>query len=321
MEAVIFAELLDKSGAVRERQRYTQFPVRIGRGYGNDLLLDDEFVAPNHGLIFLREDGRLEYRDLGSENGSLLAGRPVKQHTLLADQTLLLGRSRLRLRTAACAVPPARQLHRRDERLLHWQPGWAATLITPALLIASVGVLTYLHQFSDPQPSRALAKSISALGALLLWAGLWAVLGRLFVQRSAYRAHLVVAAASLLLLEALDLLSDPLTPVLHVLPGADSLLTLLVLAPVLFGIVLELQLATHLQRRQAVVRVLGVCAALMVVGGVAEYTSSREFDPSPDVRTAVQALPNDLVPATTPAAFFKDAKDLRKQALDALKVE
>jgi len=315
MEAVIIAELLDKAGRVRERHHFNQFPLRIGRGYGNDLILDDDYVAPNHGVIWRGEDGSLEYRDLGSQNGTLQAGKVVRQQRLVADQTLVLGTTRLRLRTPAFQVPPARHLRRGDDTLLHWQPGWPGTLAAALLLTTAVGSLAYLHQFNDPQPAKAVGEALSALVLLILWAGAWALLGRLFVQRSGFRAHVLVAALCVLLVESLALLLDPLAPVAQAIPGGGQVLQMLVLLPVLFGIITELRLATHLHRRQAALRVLGLCAAVALVAGVAEYAGSREYNPNPDLDMAVQALPDHWLPASTPAQFFKDARDL-KQAAD-----
>lgn len=315
METLIVAEVLDKSGQVRERHRFEQFPVRIGRGYGNALMLDDDYVAPNHGVIWRCDDGSLEYRDLGSQNGTLLAGKAVRLQRLGVDQTLVLGTTRLRLRTPAFAVPPARPLRRGDDTLLHWQPGWPGVLAAAAGLSALVGGLAYLHQFNDPQAAKAVGEGLSALVLLLLWAGGWALLGRLFVQRSAFRAHVLVAALGALLVETLDLLLDPLVPVAQAVPGGGQVLQMLVMLPALFAVITELRLATHLHRRQAALRVLGLCAAVAVVAGVAEYAGSKEYDPNPDLRMAVQSLPDHWLPASTPAQFFKDAREL-KQAAD-----
>jgi adenylate cyclase len=49
----------------------------IGRGRGNDLLLDDSRVSRNHALIRLLGEQRFYLVDLGSANGTFLNGRPV----------------------------------------------------------------------------------------------------------------------------------------------------------------------------------------------------------------------------------------------------
>ena len=59
-ETPCFVEVLDRSGALTARHRIIGLPVRIGRGYDNDVIVDDPFLAPQHFAIELRpEDGAL----------------------------------------------------------------------------------------------------------------------------------------------------------------------------------------------------------------------------------------------------------------------
>ncbi len=49
----------------------------LGRASSADLVLEDRFLSRNHSRIF-RQGGRLMIEDLGSRNGTLLNGRPVR---------------------------------------------------------------------------------------------------------------------------------------------------------------------------------------------------------------------------------------------------
>jgi hypothetical protein len=317
METLIVIERLDKAGAVLERRRFEQFPVSIGRGYGNHLLLDDVHVDASHGEIVLCDDGSLEYRDLGSANGSLLAGKPLRQYRLAADQTLLLGVTRLRLRTAACPVPPVQGLHRHEKQLLHWQPGWLLTL-TAALLFGLVsGLLNYLRDFNDPHMSRALGAGLFVLLPLALWAGVWSLVGRLFVSHTAFRAHLTIAATALLLITGLYLLLDPVSALLAGVPGIDDLALVIVLLPAFAGLVAHLRLATHMRQRAAVLRLLGGCAVIGLIAGINTYSSNQSYDSGLQIQTTVEPLPASWLPGATPTQFFDEARDLRQDALDS----
>ncbi|HEY1226492.1 MAG TPA: FHA domain-containing protein, partial [Ramlibacter sp.] len=68
-------ETLARNGDVLQRSRIDTLPIRIGRGYDNDLILDDDYVAASHALIELDPAGRLLLRDLGSRNGIVHRGR------------------------------------------------------------------------------------------------------------------------------------------------------------------------------------------------------------------------------------------------------
>lgn len=69
MDEVIFLEVLE-GDSVQARHRLERFPVNVGRGYGNDVILDDPKVSAEHLRIERREDGTLVLRDVGSQNGT-----------------------------------------------------------------------------------------------------------------------------------------------------------------------------------------------------------------------------------------------------------
>jgi type VI secretion system protein ImpI len=58
---------------------FTKFPVRIGRSSLNDLPLDFGFVSQFHAVVE-RNEQTLFLRDLGSRNGSMVAGQRVSPH-------------------------------------------------------------------------------------------------------------------------------------------------------------------------------------------------------------------------------------------------
>lgn len=317
MDALIVVEVLDKSGAVRERHRFTQFPVSIGRGYGNALIVDDEYVSAHHGEIVLEGESGLAYHDLGSENGSVLDGVRTTHQRLRADQTLRLGNARLRLRTADFVVAPAKKLAAEDERLLAWQPGWLLALGLAGALTALLGLLVYGLEFKDPHASVGVGVGLALLLVLGLWAGVWALVGRLFVQRTAFRVHLAVAAIWGLAAVLLSVLVDDVSLLGSYVPLLKTLFEVVVFVPALFGVAAHVRLATHLGRRQALLRTLGFFVAIAVVLGVSSYASDLSYHSKPDMDQDVQPLPPALLHGKTPAQFFEQARGLEKETQQA----
>ena len=82
----ILVELLDRAGSVIARHRFDQLPVRLGRAYDNDVIVDDPFVAPSHVQIERREDGVLIARDLGTRNGTHAVAKLRRSLTKGASQ-------------------------------------------------------------------------------------------------------------------------------------------------------------------------------------------------------------------------------------------
>ena len=79
--------------------------VSVGTAPSNDIALADPFVSAHH-LRLERRDGRWRVRDLGSTNGTLLAGLRVTEADVPAGAALLLGDVELVLETAPGGAPP-----------------------------------------------------------------------------------------------------------------------------------------------------------------------------------------------------------------------
>jgi hypothetical protein len=58
-------------------------PLRLGRARDNDVIVEDEFTSGHHARLFI-EAGKVWVEDLGSTNGTLLNGRPVRGRAALA---------------------------------------------------------------------------------------------------------------------------------------------------------------------------------------------------------------------------------------------
>jgi pSer/pThr/pTyr-binding forkhead associated (FHA) protein len=46
-------ETLARNGDVLQRSRVAALPIRLGRGYDNDFIIDDDYVAASHARIEL----------------------------------------------------------------------------------------------------------------------------------------------------------------------------------------------------------------------------------------------------------------------------
>ena len=69
---MIWVEILSRNHEIAARFRLPVAEARIGRGYTNDVIVDDPYVAPEHLRLFRDEAGQLVVEDLGSANGIYL---------------------------------------------------------------------------------------------------------------------------------------------------------------------------------------------------------------------------------------------------------
>ena len=102
-------KLVIKSGAGGAREFELKPGMNyVGRGFANDLKIEDPSVSSNHAQIIL--DGETAFiKDLGSTNGTFINGASVKEAALRAGETLRLGGVNLDFytETAVAAVVPA----------------------------------------------------------------------------------------------------------------------------------------------------------------------------------------------------------------------
>ncbi|MEM0953919.1 MAG: FHA domain-containing protein [Pseudomonadota bacterium] len=107
MELVL--ELLGTTNNVLERQRFNQSVIRIGRGFGNDLIVADEHADVDHAELYADADGQLWLRDLDSVNGTRRAKSRQRVNTEMVDSgdVFLIGRNKLRVYRHDHAMPPA----------------------------------------------------------------------------------------------------------------------------------------------------------------------------------------------------------------------
>lgn len=198
-----FIETLARNGDVLHRHRVDTLPIRIGRGYDNDTILDDAYVAPRHAQVEADGKGGLLLRDLGTRNGIVYRRKRVATLALDSDTVVRLGHTSLRVRAADCVVAA--------EALDRTKHGWEGILpgLAGTVLIALVALFTMW--LADTQPFRLfryLAALAYGIGAGLVWAGLWALGNRLFGRHARLGRHLFIFGCGVAVLMLFRLVSS-----------------------------------------------------------------------------------------------------------------
>lgn len=192
----VFIEILNPDGSVKNRHRCDNLPIKIGRAYNNDIILDDPHTAAHHALIERNQLDELVISDQGSINGISLNHQQEPYFVVDSNNTYRLGRTRIRVRTADYVVTPEQT----DETNHHWE-GWLPALV--AILIISVITLftTWVSDLNERNLSDYLQEIISMLLVALAWSGIWALLGRLFTGHPRFGRQLFITSCTLLAFE------------------------------------------------------------------------------------------------------------------------
>ncbi|MDB5958909.1 MAG: hypothetical protein JWP59_203 [Massilia sp.] len=187
MNAPYFIETLARNGDVLHRHRVDALPIRLGRGYDNDYIVDDDHCAARHAIVDHGEDGQLVLRDLGTRNGVVHRGKRSASVTLNGDTVVRLGHTSLRVRPADFPVPPE-QLDRTRHGWEGGVPGLVGMLLIGVTALCSV----WLNDTQPFQLIRYLQALAYGIGAALIWCGAWAFANRLFGRHARLGRHLFV---------------------------------------------------------------------------------------------------------------------------------
>jgi hypothetical protein len=182
-----FVELLARNGDVLQRLPVHALPIRIGRGYGNDVILDDDYAAPDHAVVEADAQGGLRLRDLGTKNGIVARGRRHQAIALDGDTVVRIGHTALRVRAADYPVPPERL----DRTFHRWEGA-----LPGAIGLGLAGAVALLGGWLGDTQYLEFVRYFAALAygmvAALLWGGVWAFANRLFGRHARLGRHLFV---------------------------------------------------------------------------------------------------------------------------------
>jgi cation transport ATPase len=314
---LMFVEVLERGGDVRLRVRILNFPFTIGRGYDNDLILDDPYVAAHHLSIERAEDGAVSAKDLASRNGLYLLDPPRQVQTVALDQDLRLriGHTQLRFRDAAFAVEPELEARPSKQTLRRGLTFQLILIATALLLFANV----YLATFDETQPVQMVATVLTLLLAAFAWAGTWSFFGKLATRHSNFYAHGINTLLGIAALSVIYEISGYLSFAL----SANTMESLsLVASAGVVGAMLyrHIRLVSRAPLRRVAATASLLAALLLGSVWLVDYSASLTYTSNFDYAPNLKAPAFRLVSPESPAKFLDEAGKLRKE-IDRLREE
>jgi hypothetical protein len=89
--------ILSLNGNVLREVALAKERIAIGRGPGNDIVLDNLAVSAEHAVIVTHDDDSF-LEDLNSTNGTQVNGQPIKKHFLQDEDVIEIAQYRVRYR-------------------------------------------------------------------------------------------------------------------------------------------------------------------------------------------------------------------------------
>jgi hypothetical protein len=304
-DKAFWIEILSRHGEVVQRHRIDADEARIGRAYDNQIILDDPHVGAHHARVVRQASGELIAEDLGSANGLFEdeSRQSVRRIVLSGDRPIKIGATRVRVRDANYAVVAERQFTQRSR-------GWQIVMALGVAVVALQLVATWLGQVGEPRLADYAGPVVALCSVAVVWAGMWAILARIFSGNVRFRRNLLVALSGLLVLMVLLEVSEY---------GAFALSRRELVTYRYAGLWLVLALFTFLHLRVIGVshlRLKASAVALIAVIGIAMQTLFNLRDRAAmDRQHFVRALKPPALRLARPeseSAFFAQAADLRK---------
>ena len=307
--AEVIVEIIDRNGVAVSRHCFNALPIRIGRGYGNDLIVPDPYVCAEHLRIDRDATGFL-VEDLGSKNGTRAHGRQIQdQRTYLASGEFVgIGGTRLRILAPSHPVPPALSLG-------FWsRPGGRAIfrILTWASLLPMMGVLLldeYFSSFAKVQPAKLLKEVIPPMLLALVWAGFWSLIGYSAKRQTRFHAQLLIASAFVVVVPVVDKVITHVSFATNL--GWVQTGGIITSCSLLFGLLvyINLGLATETARNRRAIASSIVALGVILVATITHFAGKPDFESKPNVLTTLKPLYVKLAPSLTPRDFLQKSRE------------
>ncbi|MBL8513265.1 MAG: FHA domain-containing protein [Betaproteobacteria bacterium] len=208
-------EVRGTDGVAPSRIRLDGDAISIGRGYGNDVVLDDPYVSPAHAKLARDESGQWWIEDLGSDNGTRNAidGSAVTRMPIEGRNAFVLGKTKVTLVSSASPVAATLKLEPAvavsaspsvvpqtvPAKGREWPVGMQATVLLLAATALSA-LAIWLKQTGEPKVANYFYGAILLPLMVLGWAGVWALITRILAHQAHFARHVRIASIAMLCL-------------------------------------------------------------------------------------------------------------------------
>lgn len=311
-------EIRRRGGQLVERITSEQSTLSIGRGYNNDVVVDDPFVCPHHIRLDATDNG-WSLVDLGSVNGYQLKTADVSNSNQIhSGDQLHIGQLTLHVFNSKHTVAPTLKLNKTENRLKlsgrHW--------VWPFVILLALGtdVLSYWLQTSyEIKPATIANMMLYQLLGIAAVALLWAIISRIFRHRWHFFTHLslwaIFMAIEYLANFVLDIIGYNLPSILlyNILP---EIINLALLCAVIWC---SLTLATNLRSRRRFWCVASIGLSLLFIQFLSSglFNFDKPFSSLPDYQGDLKPPAVTLTPAQSPDTLEERLNTLFDEALEA----
>jgi len=289
---------------------FKKFPVTIGRGFDNDVILTDPHVSPQH--LRIDYDGETcTVSDPGSDNGFTVNAlpQPGRRASVRSGDVLRIGQTEIRVYTPEHPVAATIRLQK-GHPVFAWlsrsKNVWASCLLALAVTLC----WTYLEIWTDELGLSLAAATAGTVLMIVLWAAAWSVAGRLTRHKAHFKSH---AAMMCLYMIAgtvawyIEAYADFLTNESWFSRGVTYGLNFILLGFLLYG---SLTLATLMHRRRRLATAVFFSFGLISGIFIFSLVSAKNFNQQPLYPATLEPFLSQLATADTVDKFMTGNENL-----------
>lgn len=324
MGKIVFVELLDRRGNIRERVKVDSFPFTIGRGYANAVIIDDRLVNTEHLRLSVDGEGATVVEDLNTLNGTRLSKsrERIERHRIPAggEAVIRIGQTVLRLRGDDFVVGPAA-----PSKTSFGSFGRTIENEAIASAVFIIGFSLNILTFAQGIDKKVIWSDLTGMSLFLLivfalWTGFWSFLNRLVAHSFRFITHLGISGAASIAFVTLFtakeyvefLLSAPLAAKVFGSIGFTVIFSLL-----LYG---HLSVMTESFGRKRLLASTLISAGIVGIVLLTQYAYQKEFSNELHFSSVMKPLGRKWVKTVSPDEFFGDLNKLRAR-IDAMAKE
>ncbi len=319
----VICEIYSVHGQLQERLRFDKVPISIGRGYQNDVIVNDPFVSPFHCTVEVSPEGDFIINDQKTLNQLSMPHSLERAERIVMSSgtSFIIGETQIQLAFADTPVPDALPLRR--EKAVRHAPSWVGmvcgllALSALTLYIFSYNVwFSMAYDFQDgSQEALSLRQVFFYLLPILIYSGVWAVIGRISKHRAAFFIHFSLASVAILWSMLANDLCNWLSYGYNAPQLAENLDLLLFTLAIILLFYRSFYLATNVkkQNRWAYSGSIGAIVAFLII--ISGYLQSKAFQPSPVLKVELWPSSFRRAPLNSPEIIMAELKEL-KDAVD-----
>jgi len=308
--AKLIIEVLNRLGHCTERHQFEHLPVRIGRGYHNDLIIADPHVSPDHMIVQEDENG-WHIEDCSSLNGVQIRhhGENNTDNLIGSGDDVILGHTRLRFYAPGHALPATQPLSRSKPLtgfISHPATALGLLFLTLGALIINQQLVTNTHVSTNKLIASVLPSIISAM----FWAGIWSFVGRLIRHRTSYIIQFSASILFVLVVMLINNLSEYITFITSSIIASQAISYLLTGVALFTLLYVNFENATAISRKARLVASHAITWSLLLFALFMDYAGQPDFNYSPTFPSVLKPPFAHITRSMTVDDYLKDSESI-----------